>query len=83
MIYGLNFNGTSIPPGIKSKFKRRLRLAKRIVGYSPAVFGLLQGVGQSVEERDIMLVQANNHRRRLHVEERKGADGTWYGIYTY
>ena len=43
----------------------------------------LKGVGQSPEERDAMLVQANNGHRRLHVVERQTPVGTWYGIYVY
>lgn len=42
----------------------------------------LKGIGQSKEERDAMLIQANNGTRRLHVEERQTASGVWYGIYT-
>lgn len=73
-IYGLNFNRTEIPDGVRRKFARKWRIAPRVYLY-------LQGVGQSPEERDMMLVQANNGHRRLHVEVRKTPAGEWYGIY--
>lgn len=47
------------------------------------VYFRLQGIGQSPDERDLMLIQANNGHRRLHVETRKTAGGNWFGIYSY
>ena len=93
MIYGLNFNETSIPLGVKAKFAARVRISRRIMQTNPktgrneviypAIFAYLHGVGQSKMERDVMLLQADNGRRKLHVEERKTANGIWYGIYAY
>jgi DnaJ-class molecular chaperone len=43
----------------------------------------LAGIGQSKEEKDTMLIVANNGRRKLHVEERQTVGGVWYGIYVW
>lgn len=79
MIYGLNFNGSEIPPGIRKKFARY----KKLSGLPRGVYAVLQGVGQSPSERNAMLLAATNGSRRLHVEERVTAAGVWYGIYVY
>jgi hypothetical protein len=42
----------------------------------------LKGVGQSTDERDAMLVQANNGHHTLFVLPRQTPVGTWYGIYS-
>lgn len=76
MIFGLNFNGTQIPDGVKRKFAARVRI-------QPAVYAQLVGIGQSPEERDAMITQATNGKRRLHVETRTTPAGDWYGIYEY
>lgn len=100
MIFGINFNGTPIPDGIKRKFAANVRRPLHApvcpntgtVDRGNAlcrshkcsnVWFRLVGVGQSAEERDAMLIQANNGRRLLHVVERQTAAGPWYGIYTY
>ena len=75
-MYGLNFNRTEIPPGVKKKFAQRVTVTR-------GVKGTLQGVAQSPEERDLMLTQATNGRRNLHVETRKTPAGPWFGIYVY
>lgn len=43
----------------------------------------LVGVGQSAEERDAMIVIATNGHRRLFIQPRGTAGGTWYGIYSF
>ena len=78
-IYGVNFNGTQIPPGVKRHFSRELKLP----GMKRGERALLQGVAQSPSERDLMLVQASNGHRRLHVVDRQTAAGVWYGIYVH
>lgn len=99
MIYGLNFNNTEIPPGVKRKFRTRTRALCRCKGLQSTClecgrgeFGVspkgyvnahLVGVGQSAAERDQMLIQADNGTRILHVEERRTVGGTWYGIYAW
>jgi hypothetical protein len=75
MIYGLNFNGTQIPEGVARKFRKLLNLDGRKAD--------LQGVAQSPEERDVMLVTAQNGHRKLHVVQKATAAGVWYGIYVY
>jgi hypothetical protein len=78
-IYGINFNGTEIPPGVARKFPKRLKLT----GMQRGEYAHLEGVAQSPTERDQMLVQADNGRRKLHVEPRLTPAGTWYGIYAH
>lgn len=74
MIYGLNFNGTIIPDGVRKKFKQRLKApdGRRAD---------LAGVGQSPDERDAMIAAASRPGRDLHVVSKQTAAGTWYGIY--
>jgi hypothetical protein len=43
----------------------------------------LQGIGQSPEERDAMLVVANNANRLLHVHAVQTVGAVWFGIYVY
>lgn len=43
---------------------------------------VLQGVCSSPEEKNAMLIQANNGHRKLHVETRKTAGHEFYGIYS-
>jgi len=52
-------------------------------GGSQFVAFILQGVGQSALECNLMLTQANNGHRKLHVEKRMTAGGEWFGIYVY
>ena len=73
MIYGLNFNGSHIPPGVKRKFAQRIRVDGQ--------WFELKGVGQTEVERDAMLIAGSNGRRVLHVETRNTATGPWYGVY--
>ncbi len=81
MIYGMNFNRTPIPPAIKRKFAKRVRMTKP--GQKPVVWAELAGVAQSLAERNEMIIQANNGHRKLHVEVRQTAAGPWYGIYVH
>lgn len=78
-VYGLNFNRTSIPEHLARRFAKRIRVGD--------TWATLQGVCDSPQDRDRMLVQANNGRRGLHVETRriKMASGIreWFGIYVY
>jgi hypothetical protein len=79
MIYGLNFNGREIPPGVKRKFRARLKLP----GNKRYEWLHLQGVGQNEVERDAMLMAVSRPGRIVHVEKRKTAAGVWYGVYVY
>ena len=106
MIYGINFNGTEIPPAIQRMFARERKIFSCGCGETlnpPATYGqgnscatcgkvigtvrgmraLLKGVAQSPEERDAMLIQANNGHRKLFVVERKTAAAPWFGIYVF
>lgn len=74
MIYGLNFNGTIIPDGVRKKFKQKLRCPDGRMAD-------LQGVGQSGEERDVMVSVAQRPGRDLHIVSRQTAAGMWYGVY--
>jgi hypothetical protein len=76
MIYGLNFNGTPIPPGYKRKFAERRKFT---VGTSERVTGKLDGVAENLEEAIIACRVADNGTRRVTYFERHGL----YGIYTY
>ena len=73
MIYGLNFNNTQIPAGVKRKFAQNVK--------KDGKFYDLKGVGQSTAERDAMLIQVNNGNRLVHVKMRETAAGPWFGIY--
>jgi len=79
MIYGVNFNGSEIPEGIKRRFRERVKLP----GMKRGEYAYLKGVGQSVAERDAMLVTMDNGRRKAVIEERQTLVGVWYGIYAY
>lgn len=105
-IFGVNFNGTQIPPGIKARFadvKKLHRCARygehtfRTIDSTASCpdcgpesfvipirgeFARLVGVAQTPEERDEMLIQANNGHRKVFVIKRKTAAAPWYGIYT-
>lgn len=74
MIYGLNFNGTQIPEGVRRKFAKTIRCPD---GRKAD----LQGVGQSGEERDVMVSAAQRPGRDLHIVQRATAGGSWYGVY--
>jgi hypothetical protein len=79
MIFGLNFNGTQIPPAIKARFAAYIRLPNMPRGQRAR----LVGACATEDEKAIMLSQADNGHRRLHVEERKAVHGKFYGIYVY
>jgi hypothetical protein len=49
----------------------------QFVGYQ------LKGIGQSLEERNAMLITADNGHRKLFTVSNKTAGGEWYGIYVY
>lgn len=72
-IYGVNFNGTAIPEGFARKLAKRIKVN--------GVWFYLKGVATDAEARDMMLVQANNGHRKLHVVERKTAGSPIFGIY--
>jgi hypothetical protein len=76
-IYGINFNGTEIPHGVKRKFRARMKLP----GAGFHEWHCLKGVAQNMVERDAMLMQAERPGRSIHIEERKTAAGVWYGFY--
>jgi hypothetical protein len=78
-VYGLNFNVTPIPFAYEKLFRRKIKIRwlKGVNNY------FLQGVATTHGDMLRMLQQANNGRRLLHVEERRTANGTIYGIYTY
>ncbi len=79
MIYGLNFNGTQIPEGVKRRFAERVKLP----GMKRGEYAYLKGVGQSSVERDAMLAVADNQKRKVIIEERQTLNGVWYGLYVY
>jgi hypothetical protein len=70
MIYGLNFNGTSIPDHLVKRF------AKQISGRLR-----LHGVCTHKTEVDTMRMQTDNGRRQIKVVERHTKDGQIYGVY--
>lgn len=78
-IYGLNFNGTHIPDPIARKFRKQIKLP----GMTRGENALLAGVATTLPERDHMLVQATNGRRKLHVVEKPTAGAPFYGIYVH
>jgi hypothetical protein len=80
MIFGLNFNGSHIPPAYARRFAKRLR---RQSLHDGMVWFTLQGVATSEIEAAAMLTQADNGRRELHMERRKTASTDVFGIYTY
>lgn len=98
MIFGVNFNGSTIPAGIQRMFASHIRVFacghhRVLAGRGVASCGTchadraiervrLVGVGQSEAERDAMVLQATNGHRLLYVEPRQTAAGVWYGIYT-
>jgi hypothetical protein len=75
MIYGLNFNSTPIPEEMAKKFKKRKMFGNQTF--------TLQGVCESRQERDRMVLQASNGRRAIEVIEVQVKDHTLYGVYTY
>jgi hypothetical protein len=82
MIYGRNFGAPAIPDTPRTafrKFKKRIRIEDGC-GRPHAE---LVGIGQSEQERDMMLVIATNGHRNLHVVSVQTAGGVWYGIYAY
>lgn len=79
MVYGLNFNNTKIPASYLRKFRKRIPIKWLPRG----AFYRLVGVGDTQFSRDQMLDQAWNGRRLLHVEVRKTAGPTLYGVYAY
>lgn len=75
MIYGLNFNGKHLPTNYRLKFA----LDKNFEIDGKRVRMHLVGVGESPQDRDLMLMQATNGRRLLRVVERHGL----YAVYAY
>lgn len=81
MIYGLNFNNTPIPPELRRYFAKRISL-DRAGAKNPKIHCTLQGIAETEDERDAMLIQADNGHRKLHVETRRRAGGKFlFGIY--
>ena len=95
MIYGLNFNGTPIPESIRKRFRREtpipvcrrcwLDIILCVCQQGPwrGAQARLVGVGQSEEEKDAMIVQAYNGRRKLYVLKRHTATGDLFGVYAF
>jgi hypothetical protein len=75
---GLNFGAGPIAPAIAKRFAKRTRPA---IVKSRYDWLYLQGVAQSIAERDAMILQADNGRRIIKVVPRKTAAGVWFGIY--
>ena len=76
MIYGVNFNNTHVPVHVWVRFAKERRSASgRKVR--------LQGVCNTAEERDAMLIIANNSHRDLCTarKPRRIAGEDWYPIY--
>lgn len=74
MIYGLNFNGTQIPPGYKRRFAQTLKR-------SGVLEADLKGVATSLEEAEQMKLQADNGHRMVFIERRKTAGADVFGVY--
>lgn len=76
MIYGLNFNGTQIPAEVAKRFHKEHGSRRE------GTWVRLQGVCNTKEEHDMMLIQADNGHRTLDsVGPRKIGEETWYAIY--
>jgi hypothetical protein len=96
MIYGLNFGGPAIPTTPRSafrKFKERIRVNTRdcqcfgCQRTAPPSIGVLTmrlvGIGQCIGDAHRMVLVAHNGTRKIHVEPKQTAGGTWYGLYVY
>lgn len=77
MIHGINFGCGEIPEGFARRFRKVWREVPRGIAYR------LVGVATDRQSLSTALIQADNGRRKLHVEERKTAAGICYGIYAY
>lgn len=73
MRYGINFGSGHIPPHVKRLFASR----KYFDGGKGSDWYTLQGVCETQEECDEMLIQANNGHRRLRWVKRHN----WFAIY--
>jgi hypothetical protein len=85
MIYGLNFNGTQLPPESK-KFAARLKINKAngnvyAVGSDKACDYILSGMCNNLLEVNRMFNQANNGHRRIRTIERLINKVSWYAVY--
>lgn len=78
MGYGINFGLPAIPDGVAKKFAKQKKY-----GLPRGHYANLSGVAMNEEERDAMVIQATNGTRRIWVEPKHTAGGTWFGIYTY
>lgn len=78
MIYGLNFNRLSIPNAAKRLFAARLGKNKQSVAASRTATWLLQGVCETEEELNRMVIQADNGKRTFHIVRRQN----WIAVYT-
>jgi len=81
MIYGINFNGSLIPDGVRKKFAAYTDAKGRSVGADRSCAWRLIGVATSAQEKDAMLIQATNGHRKLRVVERKTAGASFFGVY--
>lgn len=79
MLYGLNFGRGEIPAGWARRFVKRIPIAWLPRGNAYR----LVGVATNRESLKLALMQADNGRRLLHVEERQAASGPCFGIYAY
>jgi hypothetical protein len=83
MIYGLNFNNKPIPGKIGRRFAKRLRLGANL-STKKTIPAILQGVCNTDEERDAMLLQAQTSSRRFYVTPLRKIDGeNWMAFYSY
>lgn len=74
MIYGVNFNNSHIPAHIERQFAKHRKVVDQRVR--------LQGVCNTSEECQTMIITADNgHRRITFVGPRKIAGEAWYGVY--
>ena len=93
MIYGYVFNGTPIPRSLRKKFKQKLSVplccrcghlaldCSCAHGSWTGVRAVLEGVGESRDERDRMVAQANTGHNYIHVFKLCTPSGYLYGIY--
>ena len=79
-IYGLNFNRTALPE-IPKPFAKRIKLRANgtsyAVGSDKACDLVLQGLCNTDHEAGMMISQANNGRRQIHIQKRDG----WVAVY--
>jgi hypothetical protein len=74
MIYGINFNNTQIPDHIRGLFSADRRFSRG--------WFTLQGVCNTVDEAELMEMQADNGHRTIQVVGPRIRMGTmWWGVY--